>query len=66
MNTKDYDLLISICQYALAKSNQLNCNQVADIDKMIQMLYNERNRSNAKNALVISKKLGKKSRIRNS
>ena len=63
MNSRDYDLLIYICQHLLRKSHDLNFEQVTDIDRMISKLYNEKQKKEKRNALVRSKKMGKRQGI---
>jgi hypothetical protein len=63
MNTEDYELMIKICQYALRKGYDLNQQQTQDIDNLIKKLYSIRNKDIFKNALVRSKKVGKRTRV---
>lgn len=63
MKYQEYDLLIQICQHSLRKGSDLNFEQVADIDRMIKVLYNEQQSRRKINALDRSKKVGKKSRV---
>ena len=59
MTKNDLDLLIKICQYSLRKGYDLNQDQIADIDRMLTKLYNERNSREKMDALVRNKKVGK-------
>jgi hypothetical protein len=63
MNTKDYELMIHICQHLLRKGYDLNFKQVADIDNMIKKLYDEKQKRTKRNAVVRSKKMGKRQGI---
>lgn len=63
MKNKDYELLINICQHSLRKGHDLNIEQVADIDRMIKVLYNEQQSRRKTNALDRSKKVGKRTRV---
>lgn len=63
INNEDYDLLIKICQHSLRKGNDLNKDQIADIDRMIRKLHNEKYSRRKNNVVVRSKKMGKGSRV---
>jgi len=65
MTKNDYDLLIRICQYSLRKGYDLDQEQISDIDRMLNKLYNERNSREKLDALVRNKKVGKATGIRN-
>jgi hypothetical protein len=62
MKYQDYDLLIKICQHSLRKGCDLNIEQIADIDRMIRVLYNEQSRRKS-NVVDRSKKMGKRQGI---
>lgn len=62
MNKHDYDLMTHICQHLLRKGHDLNYQQISDIDQMIKKLHKEKERI-TRNALVRSKKMGKRSGI---
>jgi hypothetical protein len=63
MNSKDYNLLIHICQHLLRKGHDLTFEQISDIDRMIHKLYIEKQKKEKRNALVRSKKMGKRQGI---
>jgi len=65
MTKNDYDLLIRICQYSLRKGYGLDKEQISDIDRMLNKLYNERHSREKLDALVRNKKVGKGSGVRN-
>jgi hypothetical protein len=66
MTKNDYDLLIKICQYSLRKGYGLDQDQISDIDRMLNKLYNKRNSREKLDALVRNKKVGKTTGVRNS
>jgi hypothetical protein len=66
MTKNDYDLLIKICQYSLRKGYCLDQDQISDIDRMLNKLYNKRNSREKLDALVRNKKVGKTTGVRNS
>lgn len=65
LNIGDYETLIRICNYAISQGHSLNADQISDIDRLRNKLYNEKESRRHSNALVGNKKMGKRTRIRN-
>lgn len=65
MTKSDYELLMKVCQYALRKGSDLDNEQIASIDRVMNKLYNRLYSGEIKNALVRNKKMGKRTRVRN-
>jgi hypothetical protein len=63
MTSKDYDLMIHICQYALRKGHDLNSTQVAEIGNLVDKLHKERYSKGKKYVVVRSKKMGKRAGV---
>lgn len=66
MTKNDYDLLVKVCQYALRKGSDLDSDQIASIDRVMNKLYNTLYSGEKTNALVRNKKVGKRTRLRSN
>ena len=66
LTDKDYKTLINACLVCLRQSNGLNFSQIQDITQVYHKLIHISNFGTKNNAVVRNKKVGKRSRVRNS